>query len=219
LAPGAAPAARGGGGRVSGRKRQTQKAALQEARDLIDSNKLDVPFCCADLKRLSDLSGTELRYAVRRANPQFPNDARHLHVLAYDWTTPDQWSWLHAIKIAHARDPHEAHKARLRGKQLCALRYAVQRDLDDFRSAVWPQECALCGGSADLTTDHVAPCFVEIACNFLELHGPIELRRVRGCGDLIADAGLLAEWITYHARRAVYQLLCRSCNARKGICS
>ena len=70
--------------------RITQKQALTEARAMIDRYRVDQPFSAADVTRLSDLSGTELRYVVKRKNPAFPRDVRHLHVMAYDWTEPAQ---------------------------------------------------------------------------------------------------------------------------------
>lgn len=55
-----------------------------------------------------------------------------------------------------------------------------------------------------------------IAMAFIELNPGFALRKVKGCGDLIADIDLEAHWIAFHAARATYQLLCRSCNSRKG---
>lgn len=196
--------------------RCTQKQALAEARAIIDRYRIEQPFSPSDLARLSELSGTELRYVIKRKNPTFPSDNRHLHVLAYDWMELGQWSWNQAIKIAFARSPAEAIESRRRGKLLFALRRSIQADLNDFRCAQADQCCARCGSPDTLTTDHVAPPFIRIALDFIASHPDIPLTKVQGDGDRIAFVDVEAEWIAFHASRAVYQLLCRSCNSAKG---
>lgn len=202
--------------RQKGAARIPLNVKVAMAREIIDRYAIGVPFSEGDLRELADLTDTELRYAVRQKNPMFPGDRRHLHVIAYDWLEPQQWSWRSALQIAHSRDPEEARANRERQKVMFALRFAVKSDMDDFRSACIPAECAVCGAIDDLTTDHVTPPFVAIAREFLKIHPVIELRTVQGCGDLIASPDIEAEWIAFHAARAVYQLLCRSCNSSKG---
>jgi hypothetical protein len=99
---------------------------------------------------------------------------------------------------------------------LQALRTAVQPDLDDFRAATTAQRCARCDAVDDLTTDHVFPSFDAIATDFLSHLRPVQLQAVSGGSEILADPALEAEWIVFHARRAVYQLLCRRCNSEKG---
>lgn len=198
--------------------RLTLKAKKAIARQIIDRYQVGQPFNEVDLQRLADLTDTELRYAVRRKNPTFPSDPRHIHIIGYDWSEPREWSWNKAIVFAHARDPEEARATRERQQVMSALRLAVKADMEDFRVAYEPQECAAywCRSTEDLTTDHVKPPFIAIARAFLELHPVIELRSVPGSGCAIACPDLEAEWIAFHAARAVYQLLCRSCNSSKG---
>jgi 5-methylcytosine-specific restriction endonuclease McrA len=196
--------------------RQTLLSKLERARVIIDCYAIDQPFASSHLEEMAELSGTLLRALVRKRNPLYPNDPRHLHALAYDWLAPEQWSWRTAIQIAHARNPDEARAARERQKVLLALRYAVKPDMEDFRDSQQPYECAGCGCDEALTTDHKKPPFSLIAGEFLNEHPVIELRDVPGHSGVIADVDLEAEWIAYHAARAVYQLLCRSCNSSKG---
>lgn len=194
----------------------TQKAALEEARRIIDGYPLETWFSSAHVDRLADLSDTDLHGVVRKRNPKYPSDTRHLHVVTFEWLEPRQWSWRSAITIAKARDPEAAAVARIRDKQLYALRYSVKTDMEEFRYAATPQECAACKETDGLTTDHVAPPFIRIAEAFLAVEAPLTLRSVPGAGDVIADPDVEAEWITFHAARATYQLLCRSCNSSKG---
>lgn len=199
-----------------GGHRVTLQAKIALARQIIDRYQIGQPFSEPDLQALSELTDTELRYVVRRRNPAYPNDKRHIHIIGYDWSEPREWSWNKAITFAHARDPEDARAAREHQQRMCALRLAVKPDMDDFRAACEPRECGVCGDIDDLTTDHVKPPFITIARAFLELHPVIELRSVPGSGYAIADPDLEAEWIAFHASRAVYQLLCRSCNSSKG---
>lgn len=196
--------------------RPTLQAKIAMARQIIDRYEIGRAFGEADLQQLADLTDTELRYAVRRKNPTFPNDPRHIHIIGYDWLMPQEWSWRSAIQIAHSRDRDEGLANRARQRVMFALRFAVKADMADFRSACDPSECALCGSPDDLTTDHVKPPFIAIAKEFLQLYPAIDLRPMPGCGALIASVDIEAEWIAFHAARAVYQLLCRSCNSSKG---
>lgn len=197
-------------------RKPTLAGKISRAREIIDSYAIGAPFSCADLKELADLTQTEIRSACRMANPMFPADPRHLHVIAYGWTEAQQWSWRSAIEDAHKKDAVEALRQRQRQKRLFALRHSVRHEMRDFRMGMDHPDCAICGSTEDLTTDHVEPAFIEIALGFLDVHPHFALRKVQGCGDLFESMDLEAEWIAFHASRAVYQLLCRSCNSAKG---
>lgn len=201
---------------MSAVRKPTLAGKISRAREIIDGYALGAPFNATHLSELADLSGTELRAATRHSNPMFPADPRHLHVVAYDWIEPQQWSWRSAIEDAHKKDPVEALRQRQHQKRMFALRHAVRMDLRDFRMAISDPACASCGAIDDLTTDHISPAFIQIAMQFLDRHQHFELRKVRGCGDLIACMDLEAEWVAFHASLASYQLLCRGCNSRKG---
>jgi hypothetical protein len=201
---------------LSALPKQTVQSRIDRVREIIDSYPRNKPFSKAHCAELSELSNTEIRFAVKRRNPMFPKDERHLHVTAGDWPEPQQWSWREAIRVAGARNPEAARANRKRQKLMFALRYAVKPDMDDFRAAAEPRACRVCWFAEDLSTDHIKPPFLEIATAFLERYPDIELREVQGCGDLIASVDIEAEWIAFHAARATYQLLCRSCNSRKG---
>jgi 5-methylcytosine-specific restriction endonuclease McrA len=197
-------------------RRQTLLSKLERAREIIDCYAIDQPFEHCHVDEIADLSGTLLRALYRKRNPLYPKDPRHVHALAYDWLEPEQWSWRGAIQIAHARNPEEARAARERQKILLALRYAVKPDMEDFRDSQLPYECAVCGSIADLSTDHKKPPFSLIAGEFLKDRPVIDLRDVQGHSGVISDVDIEADWIAFHAARAVYQLLCRSCNSSKG---
>lgn len=188
---------------------------MERARSLIDRNEIDVPFPPEDLAEFSEITGTDLRYAIRKINPLWRKDTRHIHVIAYDWTSPGEWSWRKAITYRD-RDPVEADRARLRFNVLAALRHSIRGDLQDFRDGAEPRHCWSCGQPDDLTADHHIRSFISIAEEFLDLCGTPELRPLPGSTDVIADIDTEATWIAFHAARASYQLLCRSCNSKKG---
>jgi hypothetical protein len=195
--------------------KMTQKAALAKARDLIDSYCLNNEFCPAALAILSDLTGTPIHYAIKRKNPSWPSDKRHLHVMAGADTQAHQWSWRRAVEIHHARDPDERRLVWWRFKVLRALRQAVQPDMDYFRKAQVTPRCAECDAIDDLTTDHWEP-FHGIALTFLLNYPNLALREIPGSSDGIADSEIENKWIEFHRREASYQILCRRHNSSKG---
>lgn len=197
-------------------KRVSKKSLIERARSIIDRNEMDVPFSPDDLIDFSEVTGTEVRFAVRRVNPTWPKDPRHVHAIVYDWTEPGEWSWRKAIEIDRDRDPAQAAELRRRFNEQKALRESIREQLREFRECVDPQQCELCGSGNDLCADHLDPPFIEIANEFLRQYGPLRLSPFPGCCDHIADPDVEAAWIAFHAQRATYQLLCRSCNSKKG---
>jgi hypothetical protein len=189
--------------------------AIDEARVIIDKNVRGVPFNSDDLKRLSDITGTEIYFAVKRKNPFFPGDLRHLHVIAYDWDEPTEWSWRQAIEIFRDRDPQEALEMRQHQRVWRALRFSIKGVMREF--VLSADVCAVCGDFEDLTCDHTNPPFITIAEEYLSTYGAPELVDCPGAGKVIKDLDIEAAWIQFHGQRASYQALCRSCNSAKGV--
>lgn len=195
--------------------RLTQKAALQKARELIDRYGRDIEFLPCDLTMLSELTGTPIFFAIKRKNPSWASDRRHLHIKAGADTEAHQWSWRRAVEIHHARAPEERKLVWKRFKVLRALRQSIQPDLANFRNAQVNPRCYECGGIDDLTTDHIAP-FHGIAMTFMFVHPALALKEIPGRSDGLSDPLIEAEWIEFHRREATYQLLCRKHNSSKG---
>lgn len=189
-------------------KKITKKWRLERAREIIDRNQIDVPFNESDLIEFSMVVQQDIEGAVRRVNPQFPHtDPRHLHTLI-----DGQWcarSWRKMIEQTHTPES-EAKRV---------MRFLVRDDLTDFMSSVEPKECANCSTTDTLTVDHVSPPFSAIADEFIAERG-LPTVVDNPCANMITkrfdDEGMEADWIHFHAERAVYQILCRSCNASKG---
>jgi len=77
--------------------------------------------------------------------------------------------------------------------------------------------CAKCQSEDDLTTDHTRVPFDAIAEEWLARNAPVEIEKCPdGIGYRITRRDQAAAWITEHAGKSTYQILCRSCNASKG---
>ena len=196
---------------------KTKTAALAEIRELIDRFSTGEVWSDEARERLSAITNTDLKYVVKKENPEFPSDNRHIHVVAYDWTAPAQWSWRKAIDAAYAKDLEKYQLEKQFQKNIAALRVAVRGHMRAFRDQSAEQICANgnCRVPYDITVDHVGEPFISIASDFLKSRD-IKLYQKDGIGDVMADATVEAEWVEFHGKRAAYQLLCRSCNSSKG---
>jgi hypothetical protein len=186
----------------------TKKARKTETQAIIDRYPLLVPFSQVDLARLNELLGTD-HPAVRRAkNPVYPQDPRHLQVcIDGNWSG---FSWNNAISPPNDRALVKK-----------AMRFSIGKDMLEYRMMLIDTGtgCAYCGSRDDPTLDHVDPPFDVIAEAFLTHRGGlVELTDgPMGIGVVIKSIDTEAEWIAWHSARAVYQLLCRSHNASKGV--
>jgi 5-methylcytosine-specific restriction endonuclease McrA len=186
--------------------KRTKKLREQLVRELIDRNTLNVPFSSEDVSYLASLCEQPITGAVRRVNPQFPGDPRHLHTeISGEWAARSWRKFIYPL--------NETQQAKR------IMRAVIAEDMRDYASCAYPSECASCGSLDDLTVDHVAPPFDSIAADFIAENGipkieqPKDKTKILNRFDCI---DLEAKWIAYHAQRACYQLLCRSCNSRKG---
>ena len=181
----------------------TKKQRIEAARALIDANTHGVLFPPEKTDLFNALCGTAFKAVKRMPNPAFPKDTRHIHVL--DGEAWREFSWVKAIRGRPKRPLH------------AVLRKAVGGEMRTWRMSQPYRRCERCGSEEVITTDHVDPSFFDIAEAFISQEGNIELMDgPPGAGDIISDIDVEARWIAFHASRAVYQLLCRSCNASKG---
>lgn len=187
----------------------TKKARLEAVRKLIDSAKMWAEWTPQQLEELSDLTGVHIRYAMRKPNPSFPSDKRMLEVITGEWTKPAAWSWRRAIESSGDTEAYT------KAKRVAALRHGILGQIAGARAALG-DKCEQCGAADDLTVDHAEQAFTRIASDFLAMFPVIALKDTDGAGGVIADDVLLQAWQKFHHDRAVYALLCRSCNSTKG---
>lgn len=187
-------------------KRITKKWRMEMARLIIDRNFIDQPFPASDVFDFAEICQQPITGAIRKINPQYPSDPRHLHT-----EIDGQWaarSWREFIMPSSPK---------VRAKK--AMRHVVVEDMRDFLSSVTPAECAMCGTDNDLTVDHVAPPFDDIANAFIEERGIpsiVDSSNPNIVVNMFESMDEEAYWIAFHAARASYQVLCRSCNSSKG---
>lgn len=187
----------------------SKKARIEAARKLIDSVGMWQEWTPEQLARLSALTGVEVRYAMRKPNPSFPSDKRMLEVLTGEWTKPAAWSWRRAIESSGDIEAYA------KAKRVAALRHGILEQIAGARARLGTA-CEKCGAMDDLTVDHAGQPFTDIASDFLAMFPVVVLKDTDGAGGIIADDILLQAWQQYHDKRAVYALLCRSCNSAKG---
>lgn len=181
---------------------KTKKDRKDAVRAVIDTYEIGVEFSAADVALISQITRAPVKRIKRKINPTFPSDYRHIHaVFEGDEWTP--FSWVKAISGA--------------GDEVArSMRFVVKQDMDGYRYEA-KEHCVVCGATSHLGVDHKDTPFLTIKNEFIAIHGEPELRDWSvGAPKIFKDMELEAKWITYHASRATYQILCRSCNSKKG---
>jgi 5-methylcytosine-specific restriction endonuclease McrA len=184
--------------------KSTKKYRKMRCQQIITSYDVETYFTPYDLHELNLLLGSQFKSAIRRINQTYPSDPAHLWVKydIGDWM-PVSWNNL----ISPKSERQKRHKA---------MRFAIKDDINELRELMGA-ECEACKSKDDLQVDHHVPPFMQIADEFIRQHGEFEIiNNDDGAGWVFADHDLEAKWIAFHASRATYQILCRSCNASKG---
>lgn len=184
----------------------------ERMREIIDGYPLGVPFSDADRDEVTALTGVPLEHIEHRFNQAHPSDPRHLRVRYPGKAANDElepFSWNKAIS---------PKKAETLAKE--AMRKAVADQIDEVRQCVEPvcEECGKAMDSKDVCVDHLYPFSVLAEQFFDQIGGLPELKDgPAGAGRVLADPSLENDWVVFHAENACYQVLCRSCNASKGV--
>jgi hypothetical protein len=185
-------------------RKPTKTWRTAQARAIIDRNVIGVEFTPMDVAEMNAVLETQCDGFVRRKNPRYPTDPRHLYAL-----TGGMWDSLSWKKAISPIDPlTEANKV---------CRASIAPDMAEFISSQDDQSCRACGVTDDLTTDHT-PAFDDIFTAYIDAHGvPEVIDSPDGVGKMFKDIDAEAAWIAFHQSRVVYlQILCRPCNASKG---
>jgi hypothetical protein len=189
---------------------KTQRKARMK--ELIDGYPIGVPFSAEHLREVSELTGVALSHVEHCFNDHHPSDPRHLRVrypgkAANDDLEP--FSWNNAIS---------PKKAETLAKE--AMRKSVADQVDEVRQCVEPvcEECGKAMDSKDVCVDHIYPFNVLAEQFFDRIGGLPELKDgPAGAGRVLANPSEEDAWAVFHAENACYQVLCRSCNASKGV--
>lgn len=180
----------------------TKKRRLEIAREVIDRNVFGKAFSPADTAEMNYALGTAHQGFERRHNSRFPADPRHLYCLGlFGW---ESLSWNKCVSPV-------SETAKLKA----VLRESIAPCTAEARE-VLGDTCAHCGSASNLTVDHTDPSFDEIAKAYLKGVNPEIAPHPSGSGWMFTVESVEAHWIAFHASRAAYQTLCRSCNSSKG---
>ena len=77
----------------------------------------------------------------------------------------------------------------------------------------------LCASEDTLSVDHKDKPFITMVRDFLKDHPGMTdavQNDASGAGWFIADETIKETWVLYHKVNATYQILCKSCNSKKG---
>lgn len=103
---------------------------------------------------------------------------------------------------------------------LSALRCAIVSQILNFRNNN-KHKCVYCGSKNNINVDHKNPSFKVLSTNFINQHNNLP---TKFDSDIVTnqpifsnnDIALKLEWFNYHKKNATYQILCRTCNIKKG---
>jgi hypothetical protein len=175
-----------------------RKAQIQA---LIDRQLHGVLFNDTDVAQFNALTGWSFLFYKRIVNPSFPNDPRCI-ANSEDGETFRVWSWNRALT------PDDS--------LMRALRIAVADQMAEYKGTA-TRVCVACGTTALITVDHKKLPFKKIALAFCAEQGTVELTNdATGAGWFIKSSQVQDAWQAFHKRHADYQILCRSCNSKKG---
>lgn len=103
---------------------------------------------------------------------------------------------------------------------LVAMRNAIEDQTIDF-AEISDDICAMCGSTEMLHVDHKHPPFKVLAANFLKIKKKhpeffADCPRTNRAVFKESDLEFSEEWQTYHEIHATFQILCITCNLKKG---
>jgi len=194
-------------------KPPSKAARHRAAEQIIDRNSIGRPFCEADLAEFSEAVGRHLLYACREVCLDYPSNQRHIMAHPADESEARPFSWRKEINLGNDEQRRDWHRL------VAAMRNAVKTQRDEFWKAA-PRVCALCEEStaALLAVDHKWPPFSVLMKQFIYESDGItpEVRSLDHGGVELARDDESQRWQSFHRSRADFQILCNTCNSRKG---
>jgi hypothetical protein len=172
------------------------------AREIIDRYRVGEQFTDEDRELFSRLCG----YCFTRIIREVPKDEWSSSQRCISVTCPEEchtgrWSWIKSIDgYEHRKNLLEALRAASRQGTAVEVELTV---------------CAACGSTEHLGVDHKTTPFSSIVSQYLSECSEPLIENQNG-GWVIAEDAERRRFIEFHDAVADYQVLCRSCNAKKG---
>lgn len=192
---------------------QTKAARHRAAEQIIDRNSIGVPFCQADLTEFSEAVGRHLLLACREVCPDYPSNRRHIMAWPADEEQVRPFSWRKEINLGNDEQRRDWYRL------VAAMRKAIRGQRDEFWQAA-PRLCITCGESTAerLAVDHKWPPFSALMASFIAENGGAdpEVKSLDYGGVELAGEDELKRWQAFHRGRAEFQILCTTCNSKKG---
>jgi hypothetical protein len=186
------------------KKLGSQKERKAAMRRIIDSYMPYQLFSEHHVSKINDITGWTFTGYKKVTNREFPTDDRCI-AHTNDGTTWTIWSWNKAI----------VGESSLKNLTQ-AMRNSVIHQVGIYR-ATSRQVCSACGSHKNLNVDHKTKPFSLIKNEFIEKNpNIIHSIESRGNGWNIFWPELKTAWQKFHEAHADYQVLCSSCNSRKG---
>ncbi len=176
--------------------KMTKTKRKEIIREMILGYEIGERFSGIDTKRFGEICGYTFEWVERVAPNQ--GNAPAVYVSWPDENYIGSWSWVRSINGYDKRQ-----------NLLSAMRVASQAGT--FRR-VTKVACVQCGGIDQLAVDHKNTPFSKIARQFITQHGEPEIKNV-DFGWRLVDP---IPFLTFHDAIADYQVLCVSCNSKKG---
>jgi len=139
-------------------------------------------------------------------------------IIIYSDGNNDAFSWNKCITAIQVNK-----EDRQRQRLIQAMREAISPDTMAFKREA-NQSCVLCGSTHNLHTDHSSISFKTISTDFLlncvanntTIPTAFDCDNLSRCIFRQNDGSFAKQWYDYHKGRAVYQILCQTCNCKKG---
>ena len=184
----------------------TQIERKRRVRELIDRQEYHKEFNQLDVNAMNNLCGWNFAFYKRVYNLEYPTDTRCV-MNSDDGEHYVTWSWNRAISGVNILNQ--------------AFRKAVEPQMRVIALHL-PDLCSHCQAKEYLTVDHLAVPFSTIMADFLKMFPDVNSENGlanagKGGGWYIKDPELKSIWEDFHSKHATYQVLCRSCNASKGV--
>ena len=178
----------------------TKSAKTAIVRGLCAAYPTDVYFGFDDLMLLNETLGSDFRSVRKVVHPLY-GDNNHLE------GDGEVFSWKQLI----------SPKGPLHWVTT-VMRQAIDLELRSILATHPDPHCCICGFTLDLTVDHKTTSFSEIASRFLAGYKTLpELEKDHTKATWVfKDPTVTARWLKYHNTMFDHQILCRSCNSKKG---